>query len=309
MPPKNLLGKAAGTAYKSIRHPLNTTGKVVGGTALLGKTVTGYVGKATVSAAAGAVSGVLGRATGSKPAQQPMTGPAPTPEAPASISLRAVPDVNEPAHTAGVAGSAEETMFDVTVEAALVREQPVAKKATPAKKGAARKGAARKVTARKGTARKGTARKDTARKGTARKDTARKGTARKGAARKGAATSAKKVTATPADVADVVEAAVATDPSLTAASQAPTKTPAAKKAAAEGAVNETTPIEPPAPSPEPADLQTPVGTTAAAAGLNPDTAESDLNQPGTENIVEPSTAKEVASESDMLRKAAERNPE
>jgi hypothetical protein len=57
------------------------------------------------------------------------------------------------------------------------------------------------------------------------------------------------------------------------------------------------------------DVVTPVGTTGAAPGYNPSTAESDLQQPGTEEIVDPSTTKKVKSESDMLRKAAERNPE
>ncbi len=69
--------------------------------------------------------------------------------------------------------------------------------------------------------------------------------------------------------------------------------------------------EPPhRPTPDPYDVgvTTPVGTTGAAPAYNPSTAESDLQQPGTEEIMEPSTTKRIKSESEMMRKAAERNP-
>ena len=52
-------------------------------------------------------------------------------------------------------------------------------------------------------------------------------------------------------------------------------------------------------------VETPVGTTGAAAGHNPDTAEADLQQPDTEPLLDPSTTKAIKSESDMLRKAAD----
>jgi hypothetical protein len=55
------------------------------------------------------------------------------------------------------------------------------------------------------------------------------------------------------------------------------------------------------------DVETPVGTTGADVGHNPDTAEADLQQPGTEPI-DTSTTKAVKSESEMLRKDAERDP-
>jgi hypothetical protein len=60
---------------------------------------------------------------------------------------------------------------------------------------------------------------------------------------------------------------------------------------------------------EDVDIETPVGTTGVSAGYNPDTAEADLQQPGTEPLMDPSTTKAVKSESDMLRKDAERDPE
>ena len=66
---------------------------------------------------------------------------------------------------------------------------------------------------------------------------------------------------------------------------------------------------------EPADLAdrisstdgvtTMVGTTGAGAAYNPDTAETDLQQPGTEPLMDPSTTKAVASESEILRRAVD----
>src|ERR1044072_6057021 len=48
------------------------------------------------------------------------------------------------------------------------------------------------------------------------------------------------------------------------------------------------------------DVTTPVGTTGAGPAYNPDTTESDLQQPGTEPLMDPATTKAVASESEML---------
>ena len=56
------------------------------------------------------------------------------------------------------------------------------------------------------------------------------------------------------------------------------------------------------------DIATPVGTTGADVGFNPDTAEADLQQPGTPPVLDPAVVSEVESESETLRKAAERNP-
>jgi hypothetical protein len=57
------------------------------------------------------------------------------------------------------------------------------------------------------------------------------------------------------------------------------------------------------------DVTTPVGTTAADEGHNPDTGETDLQQPDTPPLMDDSTAKSVMSESETLRKAAEKDPE
>jgi hypothetical protein len=58
---------------------------------------------------------------------------------------------------------------------------------------------------------------------------------------------------------------------------------------------------------EPIDIETPVGTTGADVGSNPDTAEADLQQPGTEPLMDPATTKAVKSESEMMGKAADRD--
>jgi hypothetical protein len=66
-------------------------------------------------------------------------------------------------------------------------------------------------------------------------------------------------------------------------------------------------IPSPAVQPDDEDIEvtTPVGTTGAGPGVNPDTTESDLQQPGTEPLMDPSTTKRIKSESDTLRKASD----
>jgi ribonuclease E len=51
-------------------------------------------------------------------------------------------------------------------------------------------------------------------------------------------------------------------------------------------------------------IETPVGTTGADVGHNPDTAEADLQQPGTEPLVGDATVKAVASELEVAQAAA-----
>ncbi|HET7684696.1 MAG TPA: hypothetical protein VFK34_13615 [Marmoricola sp.] len=55
------------------------------------------------------------------------------------------------------------------------------------------------------------------------------------------------------------------------------------------------------------DVTTPVGTAAAGEGYNPDTAETDLQQPDTEPLMDPSLTKAIKSESDTMRKGADRD--
>ena len=53
------------------------------------------------------------------------------------------------------------------------------------------------------------------------------------------------------------------------------------------------------------DITTPSGIPAAGEGINPDTTETDLHQPGTEPLMDPATVKAVASESATLSRAAD----
>jgi hypothetical protein len=57
------------------------------------------------------------------------------------------------------------------------------------------------------------------------------------------------------------------------------------------------------------DIETPVGTTGADVGFNPDTAEADLQQPDTPPLLDPGTLHAIESESEILRKAADEKPE
>lgn len=52
-------------------------------------------------------------------------------------------------------------------------------------------------------------------------------------------------------------------------------------------------------------LRTPSGIPAAGDGINPDTTETDLHQPGTEPLMDPATVKAIASESEVLRRGAD----
>lgn len=56
------------------------------------------------------------------------------------------------------------------------------------------------------------------------------------------------------------------------------------------------------------DVTTPVGTTGAGPGSNPDTGETDLQQPDTAPLMDPSLTKAAKAEAEMMRKAAE-NPQ
>ncbi|WP_210650542.1 hypothetical protein [Nocardioides sp. SYSU D00065] len=107
-------------------------------------------------------------------------------------------------------------------------------------------------------------------------------------------------------------------PAKKAAAESPAKKAAAKKTAAKKAAAKKTARK--APSEKAAvlapalglsedevedDLRTPSGIPAAGDAVNPDTTDTDLHQVGTEPLVDPSTVKAVASESEMLGRAAD----
>jgi hypothetical protein len=111
------------------------------------------------------------------------------------------------------------------------------------------------------------------------------------------------------------------DPMAPMAPKAPArKKPAAKKPAKAAATKPTKKTAPSAASAPPkkappsaaevaagedSEVTTPVGTTGADVGTNPDTTETDLQQPGTEPLMDPGTVKAVASEAETLQKGAD----
>ena len=103
----------------------------------------------------------------------------------------------------------------------------------------------------------------------------------------------------------------------TAARKAPAKKAPAKKAAAKKAPSKQAAVLAPAlwlseaeveaelDATRTDDITTPSGIPAAGEGFNPDTTDTDLHQPGTEPLMDPATVKAVASESEVLRRAAD----
>ena len=95
-------------------------------------------------------------------------------------------------------------------------------------------------------------------------------------------------------------------PAKKAAKKTAKKAPAKKAPAKKAAPKKAAPPPPPEPLPgDGPDVETPVGTTGAGEAFNPDTAETDLQQPGTEPLVDPATTKSVASEAETLGRAAD----
>jgi hypothetical protein len=132
------------------------------------------------------------------------------------------------------------------------------------------------------------------------------------------------VEASPADVARIVEkkapaakkaparkAPAGKAPATKAASSPGAKLPA-KKAPAKKAPAKKTPAKKTAPlsaaevlEDAATEVTTPVGTTGADVATNPSTTDTDLQQPGTEPLLDPSLTKAVASEADTLSRAAD----
>jgi hypothetical protein len=346
VPRKNRVGKLAETAISSLKVPRAAAEKVVDqakGTVALGRTVAGTAG----SVAGSVVSKAAGRAK--SPAEGTGAGGAkPSPSRP---DLRAVPGANEPAHTRPAAKKTEDSpkkhgdTLDTPSGAGTAKKaagKKAAGKKAPARKTPAGKTAATKRQPGKAPAGKAAADRAPATKAPTEPDVAAKKAAEDARAAKAADARSRtekapptKVDATPADVAEVVEHAVAEDPARTGAQPANAttgkKAPAeesgpgaklpAKKAAAKKAPAKKAPAKkaaPRTPSEGPAaetpgaggeEITTPAGTAAAAEGTNPDTGETDLTQPGTEPLVDPGTANTAASESEQLRQAAEKTPE
>jgi hypothetical protein len=111
----------------------------------------------------------------------------------------------------------------------------------------------------------------------------------------------------------------ATEPAAkkTPAKKTPAKKTPAKKAAAKKAPSKQAAVLAPALGLSEAEVEaeleagtadeitTPSGIPAAGRGVNPDTTDTDLYQPGTEPLMDPATVKSVASESEVLQRAAD----
>lgn len=137
-----------------------------------------------------------------------------------------------------------------------------------------------------------------AKKASATKTTAKKSPAKKAAAKKG--------TPVPPPVPDPVAAAEEAVQREMAAQPAPpevTTEPSAPaaKADADEVGRDAAEVR----AAEEREVTTPVGTTGADVARNPDTAETDLQQPGTEPLMDPSTTKAVKTETERAARAAD----
>ena len=109
-----------------------------------------------------------------------------------------------------------------------------------------------------------------------------------------------------ADSASEVDAGRPAATKATATKESTSRKPAAKKApSARAATVGPALAQTPRETVEDDELRTPSGIPAADEGHNPATAETDLQQPGTEPLMDPATVKAVASESATLRRAAD----
>jgi DNA-binding protein HU-beta len=156
----------------------------------------------------------------------------------------------------------------------------------------AKEAAAKKAPAKKAAAKKAPAKKAAAKKAPAKKAPAKKAPAKKTAAKKAPATKA------PANKAPAAKAPATKAPANKApANKAPaTKAPATKAPAKKAADLATV---------EDSSVETPVGTTGADPATNPDTTESDLQQPGTAPLMDPSLTNQVKSEAETAARAAD----
>ena len=125
-----------------------------------------------------------------------------------------------------------------------------------------------------------------------------------------AAADSTEVAATPADVAKKV--AKKSPARKSAAKKAPAKKAPAKKAATSSPSGKLPPRKKPLSAAELAqgagpEAITSVGTRGAGVGTNPSTGEANLQQPGTEPLMDPATTKAVKAEQATLSSAADTN--
>jgi hypothetical protein len=96
-----------------------------------------------------------------------------------------------------------------------------------------------------------------------------------------------------------------TSANKTSAKKASAKKAAAKKAPSARAATVAPALSVPEEEVTEDAVRTPSGIPAADEGYNPDTAETDLHQPGTEPLMDPATVKAVRSEAEVMQRAAD----
>jgi hypothetical protein len=200
----NPLGKIKDVALGTLLHPVGTAGKAVEqakGTAAIGRMVAGQVTRAAASVAVDTVGGVARRTGGAGQQPAPSTPAAERATRGDEPNLRAVPSVNEPAHTAApqVRKASKTAAAEPVTESTknhgdllapvqeAVKKAPAKKSAPTAKKAAAKKAPAKKAAAKKAPAKKAAAKKAPAKKAAAKKAPAKKAAAKKAPAKKAAA--------------------------------------------------------------------------------------------------------------------------
>jgi hypothetical protein len=282
--PLTPLNKLKDTAVDAVLHPKGTAGKVVEqakGTAALGRHVVGGVASQVVEQVTSRVRG---------------GSPAPTARGPESTT--------SPRRSTGETTETTETTARPTTEPpSKAHGDPIAPSGKSASEDTP---ATTRAPAKKSPAKK----------------SPKKTTAKKAAKAPAETTGGPELVPGPSDEqaareaspADVAKKVAKKAPAKKTAAKTTKKSPATKAAAkTAGAPGDKLPPRRTASAAELAeggpDVPTPVGTTGAGAGSNPDTGDTDLQQPGTEGIVEPGTAKSVATEAEQMRRAAETNPE
>jgi hypothetical protein len=268
---KGPLNKLVGATFGAVKHPIGTAGKTIGlakETAAVGWMVAEHVTRLVVGKATEVVGGSRDE---SAPTQEPE---------PAVPPLKSVPA----GQRAGKGASAEPA--------------PAAK--APAKKAPAKK-AAKKAPAKGQGDPTAVTPADIA-ENVAHPAPAKKGTAKKAVAKKspGKATAAAKAPAKKA----AAEAAPA-EPMVHPAPVEESAAAAARKTAGSAAGRTAPKTAEEVANVDGPPVTTPVGTTAAAEATNPDTTDHDLQQPGTEPLVDPGTAKALRSEAETLQRAAD----
>jgi len=329
---KNPLGKlkdaAIETAIETIKHPIGSAEKAVGtavgqvhGAAAIGKMVAGQVTRTAATMALGGVEAVATRAgRGQGAPRRPEAEATSTADPVARPDISAVPDPEAPPRKGAGVNAASGS---ATAKETAARKLPAGQ--TPSTRTAATNTAAAKpATAKKAPVKKAPAKKAPATKASESIPTpadvakvVKKAPAKTAAVKKTAPTAPAKKASSPGDRLPPRKAAdngpaggpTGAPAQAAAAKKAPTKNAPAKKAAAKKATSapqrETPLTAQQVLDMEGPEITTPVGTTAAGVASNPDTAETDLQQPGTEPLMDPSLTKKVASESATGRRASD----